>query len=66
MFLFPFWYMVIGALQREPKSDISRRVSEPGNLTFDNFAAINAEVDLLRTLLNSAIFTCGVSGRRRS
>jgi multiple sugar transport system permease protein len=60
VFLFPFYYMVVGALQREPRSDIAGAFPNPANLTLDNFAAINERVDLVRTLLNSAIFTGGV------
>ena len=60
LFLFPFYYMVVGALQREPKTDISGAFPNPANLTFANFADINARVDLVRTLINSGIFTGGV------
>ena len=60
LFLFPFYYMVVGALQREPNSDISGAFPNPANLTFANFADINAQVDLVRTLINSGIFTGGV------
>ena len=60
VFLFPFYYMVVGALQREPKTDISGAFPNPANLTLANFADINAQVDLVRTLTNSGIFTGGV------
>ena len=60
LFLFPFWYMVVGALQTEPDPTVGGAFPSPGNLTLDNFGAINARVDLLRTLLNSGIFTGGV------
>ncbi|HEX8969185.1 MAG TPA: carbohydrate ABC transporter permease [Anaerolineae bacterium] len=60
VFLFPFYYMVIGALQREPNPDISGAFPQLGNLTLDNLAAINQAINLQRTLLNSAIFTGGV------
>ena len=60
LFLFPFYYMVVGALQREPNSGISGAFPDPGNLTLANFADINAQVDLVRTLVNSGIFTGGV------
>jgi multiple sugar transport system permease protein len=60
VFLFPFYYMVVGALQREPRSDIAGAFPNPGNLTLDNFADINERVDLVRTLVNSGIFTLGV------
>lgn len=58
-FLFPFYYMLNGALQREQNSAISGAVPNPGNLTLENFASINEVVSLGRTLLNSGIFTGG-------
>jgi len=60
MFLFPFYYMVVGALQREPNPGISGAFPNPANLTLANFGDINAQVDLVRTLINSGIFTGGV------
>ena len=60
LFLFPFYYMIVGALQRAPNTGISGAFPDPGNLTLANFADINAQVDLVRTLINSGIFTGGV------
>ena len=60
LFLFPFYYMIVGALQLAPDTGISGAFPSPGNLTLGNFADINAQVDLARTLLNSGIFTAGV------
>ncbi len=60
LFLFPFWYMVIGALQSSPDPTIGGAYPSPGNLTLDNFSAINARLDLLTALRNSFIFTGGV------
>ena len=60
VFLFPFYYMVIGALQREPNSDVSGAFPNPANLTLDNLRNINDAINLPRTLLNSGIFTGGV------
>jgi multiple sugar transport system permease protein len=60
IFLFPFYYMVVGALQRDPDPGISGAFPNPANLTFANFGDINAQVDLVRTLINSGIFTGGV------
>jgi len=60
VFLFPFYYMVVGALQREPNSDLSGAFPDPGNLTLDNLRDINQAINLPRTLLNSGIFTGGV------
>ena len=33
VFLFPFYYMVIGALQREPQTDLAGAFPNPANLT---------------------------------
>ena len=60
VFLFPFYYMVIGALQREPNTDLSGAFPNPANLTLDNLRNINGAINLPRTLLNSGIFTGGV------
>jgi multiple sugar transport system permease protein len=60
VFLFPFYYMVVGALQREPNSDLSGAFPNPGNLTLDNLRDINQAINLPRTLLNSGIFTGSV------
>ncbi|MBM0224270.1 MULTISPECIES: carbohydrate ABC transporter permease [Micromonospora] len=60
MFLFPFYYMVVGSLQTEPDSSPGGAVPDPGDLSLDNYAAINATVPLGRALLNSAIYTGGV------
>lgn len=60
VFLFPFYYMVIGAFQREPHTDLAGAFPNPANLTLDNFVEINNQVDLVRTLVNSGIFTGGV------
>jgi multiple sugar transport system permease protein len=59
VFLFPFYYMVVGSLQKKP--DTSLKGAFPtGGLTFDNYTEINSRVDLVRSLLNSGIFTGGV------
>ena len=60
VFLFPFYYMIVGALQREPNSDVSGAFPNPANLTLDNLRDINRAINLPRTLLNSGIFTGGV------
>jgi multiple sugar transport system permease protein len=60
VFLFPFYYMVVGALQREPDTDLSGAFPNPANLTLDNLRDINRAIDLPRTLVNSGIFTGGV------
>jgi ABC-type glycerol-3-phosphate transport system permease component len=60
IFLFPFYYMVVSALQKSPNSGISGAFPSPSSLSLSNFAAINAAINLGRTLLNSALFTGGV------
>jgi len=59
VFLFPFYYMVIGALQARPDEGIGGLVPTQG-LTLSNFTEINERVNLLRTLANSGIVTGGV------
>ncbi|WP_238445845.1 carbohydrate ABC transporter permease [Salsipaludibacter albus] len=60
VFLFPFWYMVVGSLQTEPNTTVAGAFPSPGNLTFANYADIDSRVDLVQTLINSSIFTGGV------
>lgn len=59
-FLFPFYYMIIGSLQREPDPTPAGAFPNPSSLTFDNYADINRRIDLLQGLVNSGIFTGGV------
>ncbi len=59
VFLFPFYYMLVGSLQADP--DTSLRGAFPtGGLTFHNYEQINERVNLFRSLVNSGIFTGGV------
>src|SRR6202035_5688861 len=60
VFVFPFYYMVVSALQREPNPNISGAFPNPGSLSLDNFVAINNAINLVRTLINSGLFTGGV------
>ena len=60
VFLFPFYYMVIGSLQTEPDPTVAGAFPNPANLTLDNFAAINERISLLTGLVNSGFFTLGV------
>lgn len=60
--LVPFYYMVIGALQRERDTSLFGLLPLPGNLTLDNFTEINESINLLRSLGNSLIMTAGVVG----
>ena len=59
-FLFPFYYMVIGSLQKKPNQTLSGLIPDPSNLTLDNFTAVNSRISLLSGLLNSGLFTGGV------
>jgi len=60
VFLFPFYYMVIGSLQKNPDTTVAGAFPEPVNLTFGNYTAINGRINLLTGLANSGIFTGGV------
>lgn len=60
IFLFPFYYMLIGSLQAEPDTSIRGALPEPGNLTGKNYVEIDKAIDLGRSLINSGIFTGGV------
>ncbi|AWW41408.1 MULTISPECIES: carbohydrate ABC transporter permease [Streptomyces] len=59
-FLFPFYYMIIGSLQKEPDSGPSGAFPNPANLGLHNYAAIDSAISLGRSLVNSGIFTGGV------
>ena len=60
LFLFPFYYMVIGSLQREPNQSLAGLLPDPANLTIANYFDINARVNLLQGIANSGIFAAGV------
>jgi multiple sugar transport system permease protein len=60
LFLFPFYYMLIGSLQAEPDTGLSGLVPRPGNLTLHNYEQIDGAISLGRTLINSGVFTGGV------
>jgi multiple sugar transport system permease protein len=59
VFLFPFYYMVIGSLQKKPDTTVAGAFPSHG-LTLHNYSQINSRVDLLQSLLNSVVFTGGV------
>ena len=59
VFLFPFYYMVVGSLQAKPDTSIAGAFPT-GGLTLHNYQQINERVDLVRSLTNSGIFTGGV------
>ena len=59
VFLFPFYYMVIGSLQET--LDTSLAGAFPiGGFTLNNYSQINSRVDLVQSLINSGVFTGGV------
>jgi multiple sugar transport system permease protein len=60
LFLFPFYYMIVGSLQKNPDTSLRGVIPWPSNLALDNYREINAALNLGQTLLNSAIFTAGV------
>jgi multiple sugar transport system permease protein len=60
VFLFPFYYMLIGSLQEEPDTTVSGAFPHPSNLTTKNYSDINGSIDLFRSLVNSGIFTAVV------
>jgi multiple sugar transport system permease protein len=59
-FLFPFYYMVVGSLQKEPDTSPGGAFPDPRNLTLHNYAEINSAISLGRSLVNSGVFTGGV------
>jgi multiple sugar transport system permease protein len=59
-FLFPFYYMLVGSLQREPDQTVAGAFPNPANLTLANYSAINERVNLLQGILNSGIFAGAV------
>ena len=59
VFLFPFYYMVIGSLQAEPDTTLGGAFPT-GGFSLDNYDQINSRVNLFRSLVNSGIFTGGV------
>jgi multiple sugar transport system permease protein len=60
IFLFPFWYMLVGSLQPEPKADPSGAFPRPDTLTWRNYSEIDAAISLGRSLVNSGVFTGAV------
>lgn len=60
VFLFPFYYMLIGSLQTSPDTSVAGAFPNPGNITGENYVQINESINLFRGLLNSGIFTGGV------
>ncbi|HET8960754.1 carbohydrate ABC transporter permease [Nocardioides sp.] len=59
LFVFPFYYMLISSLQKEPDTTL-KGAFPTGGFTLDNYTAIDDRVDLGQSLVNSGIFTGGV------
>jgi multiple sugar transport system permease protein len=59
VFLFPFYYMLVGSLQSEPDTSLGGAFPT-GGFSLDNYTDINSRVNLVRSLVNSGIFTGGV------
>jgi len=59
-FLFPFYYMIVGSLQRKSDTSLTGVLPMPGDLSLDNYREINAAIHLGQSLLNSIKFTAGV------
>ena len=60
VFLFPFYYMIIGSLQKHADTSLSGALPQPGNISLHNYGQINAALSLGKALINSGIFTGGV------
>ena len=60
VFLFPFYYMIIGSLQKTQNTSLSGILPNPGNITLHNYGEINAAIGLGKAIINSGIFTGGV------
>jgi multiple sugar transport system permease protein len=60
VFLFPFYYMLIGSLQNQPDTSPAGAFPAPDNLTLANYREIDGAISLVRSLVNSGLFTGGV------
>lgn len=60
LFLFPFWYMVVGSFQTSPDTSIAGIFPNPSNITGANYVAINERINLFTGLVNSGIFAGAV------
>lgn len=60
VFLFPFYYMLIGSFQADPDTSLAGVLPKPSNLTVTNYQQIDAAISVGTSLLNSGIFTGGV------
>jgi multiple sugar transport system permease protein len=60
VFLFPFYYMIVGSLQKTQNTSLSGALPNPANMTLHNYGQINAALGLGKAIINSGIFTGGV------
>ena len=60
VFIFPFYYMIVGSLQKKQNTSLSGVLPQPSNITLHNYGQINAALSLGRALINSGVFTGGV------
>ncbi len=60
LFLFPFYYMLVGSLQSEPDTSLRGVLPNPAGFTLDNYREIDGAINLGRTLFNSGVITGGV------
>jgi len=60
VFLFPFYYMLIGSLQTDLDPGLGGVLPNPSNLTLHNYTQINDQLSLGRALVNSGVFTGAV------
>lgn len=60
VFVFPFYYMIVGSLQKQSNTSLSGVLPQSSNITLHNYGEINAALSLGRALINSGIFTGGV------
>jgi multiple sugar transport system permease protein len=60
VFIFPFYYMIVGSLQKKQNTSLSGVLPQPSNITLHNYGQINAALSLGKALINSGVFTGGV------
>ena len=60
VFVFPFYYMIVGSLQKQSNTSLSGVLPRPSNITLHNYGEINAALSLGKARINSGIFTGGV------
>ena len=60
VFLFPFYYMIVGSFQTRDTTSPAGALPDWHNLTFANYQRIDQAIDLGTSLLNSGVFAGGV------